>query len=74
MHMQLYFILKISYSYTARHCRPVAMYGLLAESHIRNYNIKTYQVLLGREGSYNTISPVTSVFNIITKQDGNLLS
>ena len=34
------------------------MYGMFAESHII---IRTY---VGREGSYNMISPVTSVLNI----------
>ena len=34
------------------------MYGLLADSHI---TVRTYQV--AREGSYNTIPPVTLVFN-----------
>ena len=34
--IQLYFILTIIVSYIARHCSYV--YGLLADSHIANYN------------------------------------
>ena len=48
------------------------MYGLLAESHICNYNIRTYWVAEG--GSYDTIPPVKSVFNTITRQAGDFLS
>ena len=52
----VYYIVTIIASYIARDCSY--MYGLLADSHI---TIGTYQV--AREGSYNAIVPVTSVFN-----------
>ena len=48
------------------------MYGLLAESHICNYNMRTYRVAEG--GSYDTIPPVKSVFNTITRQARDFLS
>ena len=47
------------------------MYGLLAESHIRNYNIRIYQV--AREGGYIMTPPVISVFHTIMRQAGYLL-
>ena len=52
----------------------VAMHRLLNESDIRSYNIRTYQEAIAMEGSCNTISSVTSVFNTITRQAGYLLS
>ena len=54
MHIQLYLILTIVASYTARY-DTVAMYELLADSHMTTI---IYQI-----ATYNMIPPATSVFS-----------